>query len=190
MTLTSDSATTEWIDDVLAFWFGELGPEQWFTGGAELDQAIRDRFSKLHADLALSLPPDCHSEPRAALAAIVVFDQFPRNIHRGKAQAFATDAIAIALARNAVDRELDAAMGADERKFLYMPFMHSEVLADQERGVDLFRALGDQEALDYAVEHRDIIAEFGRFPHRNRALSREATEAERKFLESHQGFGQ
>lgn len=188
--MTSSRDHPAWAAEVLSFWFGELRPEQWFSGGAELDATIRQRFADLHARLARDVPPACRTEPDAALAAVIALDQFPRNIHRGGAQAFSTDDMAISLARNAVDKGLHDTLGPAERKFLFMPFMHSENLADQERGVSLFRAVGDEEALRYAIEHRDIIHDYGRFPHRNRTLGRESTEAEKAFLARHQGFGQ
>lgn len=179
-----------WDKEVLDFWFGELTPEQWFGAKAETDAAIRERFETLHGTLQGALPEEALVEPRPALAATIVLDQFPRNIYRRKAAAFASDAQAMRVAKNAVETGLDTGMNARERQFLYMPFMHSEVLADQERGVMLFHALGDEEALKYAVEHRDIIARFGRFPHRNRALGRVSTADETAFLEGHGGYGQ
>jgi len=101
-----------------------------------------------------------------------LFDQFPRNIFRGSADAFSTDPLALAIARGAVDKGLDDALSQDERSFLYMPFMHSEDLDDQDRALLLFTALGNQNSLDYAHKHHDVIARFGRFPHRNAVLGR------------------
>lgn len=179
-----------WAEEILAFWFGELTPEDWFTGKKETDDLIRSRFAGLHAELAAGLPAETRSDPQAALAAIIALDQFPRNLHRGTAEAFATDHLAIGLARSAVERGLDADMPPERRQFLYMPFQHSEDPADQARSVELFGALGDDEAFAYAVEHRDIIRDFGRFPHRNRVLGRENTAEEQAFLAGHKGFGQ
>jgi uncharacterized protein (DUF924 family) len=179
-----------WVDKVLAFWFGELTLDDWFSADERLDARIRTRFELLYKQLAERLPPETETDPRANLAAIIVFDQFPRNMYRHQAAAFATDDLAMKLARIAVEKRFDEALTAEQRQFLYMPFMHSERLADQERGVDLFRRLGNAEAIRYAEEHRDIIARFGRFPHRNRVLGRESTADERAFLISHEGFGQ
>jgi len=181
---------TNWADEVLAFWFHELTPEDWFGGKPEVDEKIKARFAGLLEKLAENVPPETRTDPRTALAAIIVFDQFPRNIHRRQPGAFATDSVAVSLARNALERGFDATMTAEERQFLYMPFMHSEVLADQERCVDLFKSLGNEESLKYALEHRDIVAKFGRFPHRNRVLGRTTTEAEEEFLSGHSGYGQ
>ncbi|UUP18029.1 DUF924 family protein [Nitratireductor thuwali] len=180
-----------WVDEVLAFWFEELEPKDWFEGSDALDDTIRTRFGALHERLAGGqVPPEVMEEPRTALAAVIVLDQFSRNIHRRSARAFAADDMALRIARNAVDKKFDDDMTPEERQFLYMPFQHSEISADQEHSVMLFKSLGDEEAIKYAVEHRDIIEKFGRFPHRNRALGRESTREEIAFLEGHVGFGQ
>jgi len=180
----------DWGKDVLHFWYEELTPEDWYGGAADVDERIKARFGDLPGRLARQLPPQVMTDPMAALAAIIALDQFPRNIYRRKPEAFATDDLAASITRNALDKELDAGLPTAQRQFLYMPLMHSEVLADQERCVDLFKALGGEEGVKYAVEHRDIIARFGRFPHRNRVLERETTEEEAAFLETHDGYGQ
>lgn len=177
-----------WVDDVLGFWFGELTPQDWYGGTQETDDAIRSRFHALYDRLKAT--PPVPADAREALAAIIVFDQFPRNIHRKKPEAFATDGLAIGLARDAVARGYDRDLTPPERQFLYMPYMHSEILAEQDRGVDLFKSLGNEEGVKYAIEHRDIVARFGRFPHRNRALGRKSTADETAFLEGHGGYGQ
>ncbi|MGN6584919.1 MAG: DUF924 family protein [Rhizobiaceae bacterium] len=188
--MTSDARAKTWVEEVLQYWFGELTPDDWFTVKDETDKAITKRFLPLYRSLMEIVPEEIYDEPRAALAAIIVLDQFPRNMFRGKAEAFATDDLALALARNALDRQFDAFLEERMRHFLYMPFMHSEVLADQERCVSLFKSLGDGEGAKYAIEHRDIIAQFGRFPHRNKVLGRETTADEKAFLAGHEGFGQ
>ena len=179
-----------WVEEVLSFWFDELTYEDWFGGSKELDDRIRERFLDLYERLKADFDADAVDDPRTALAAIILFDQFPRNMFRKTAAAFATDDIAIALARRAIDKEFDAALDEKARSFLYMPFMHSEVSADQERCVDLFRSLGENEGLKYAIEHRDIVARYGRFPHRNRVLGRDSTKDELEFLNQHAGYGQ
>ncbi|MHB2266242.1 DUF924 family protein [Aliihoeflea sp. PC F10.4] len=179
-----------WQDNVLNFWFGELTREDWFGGGPELDEKIRARFADLYEELRVGFDQRSIDDARTALAAIIVFDQFPRNMFRGSAAAFGTDNVAIEIARNAVEQQYDHGLTAEEKQFLYMPFMHSEITADQERCVDLFRSLNDEDGLKYAIEHRDIVQEFGRFPHRNKPLGRETTEAEEKFIEGHAGYGQ
>ncbi|HHZ08224.1 MAG TPA: DUF924 domain-containing protein [Rhizobiales bacterium] len=174
-------------DEILAYWFGELGPEDWFTRNDATDEAIRRRFEPTWRAWRENVPAAALLDTQAALAAVIVFDQFPRNMFRGKAEAFASDPLALALARNALAAGFDQAVEATRRSFFYMPFMHSENIADQERCVGLFAGSDGEK---YAVEHRDIIARFGRFPHRNRALGRPSTEAELEFIGSHAGFGQ
>ncbi|MCO6389891.1 DUF924 family protein [Aliihoeflea aestuarii] len=179
-----------WQNEILTFWFEELTAEEWFAGGSELDAKIKDRFSGLYDELKANLDPRSIEDARTALAAIIALDQFPRNIYRGQPAAFGTDNVAIEIARNAVDKGFDHGLSKDEKQFLYMPFMHSEISADQERCVDLFRALDNEDGLKYAIEHRDIVQQFGRFPHRNKALGRETSDAEHKFMEGHAGYGQ
>jgi uncharacterized protein (DUF924 family) len=179
----------EWQKDVLRFWFEELTADDWFAVRKDLDDMIRKRFEALHKDLSVAIPTEAFLEPDSALAATIVFDQFSRNIFRGTAKAFASDRLAVAVAANALASKFDTQLPVERKHFLYMPFMHSENLADQKRCVALFEALGG-DGVKYAVEHRDIIERFGRFPHRNRVLGRETTEEERAFLADHEGFGQ
>jgi uncharacterized protein (DUF924 family) len=179
----------DWANEVLAFWLEELRPEDWFERSDSLDETIRSRFARLHAALAEAAPAMAFDDPHRALAAIIVFDQFSRNMFRGKPAAFATDSLALFIARQALEREYDAAVPEQWRHFFYMPLMHSETSADQEHCVALFAELpGD--SVKYAVEHRDIIARFGRFPHRNEILGRKTTVPEQAFLSEHKGFGQ
>lgn len=178
-----------WQEEVLGLWFGELRPEDWWSSDRQVDQKVR-RFAGLHAELASQDPAQLATTPRGSLAAIIVLDQFPRNIFRGQAEAFATDARALAVTQAAIRKAFDLQLSAAERQFLYMPLMHSERLADQERSVELFERLGVVANAQFAREHRDIIARFGRFPHRNRVLNRASTEVELAFLTKHKGFGQ
>jgi uncharacterized protein (DUF924 family) len=162
----------DWRSDVLRFWFG-LSKEQWWRGPAELDEQIRERFLDLWKDKR-QLPAACFvDDPLTAIAAVILFDQFPRNMFRGHAEQFSTDPLALQVAREAVDRGLDEQLDKQERSFLYMPFQHSEDIDDQDRAVLLFTRLGDDEQLGYARKHRDVIARFGRFPHRNAMLGRQ-----------------
>ena len=161
----------DWRAEVLKFWFG-LDPKSWWNGGAELDHRIRENFLKLWADKR-QLPADSFlADPLTALAAVILFDQFPRNMFRGHADQFSTDHLALAIAEAAVDMGFDDELERQERGFLYMPFQHSEDLADQDRGLLLFTATGDPEQTRFARQHRDVIARFGRFPHRNALLGR------------------
>jgi uncharacterized protein (DUF924 family) len=177
-----DWAPANWVDNVLGFWFGELGPAAWFKKRDETDALIRERFSKLYAALARREPDAFLDTPRRALAATIVLDQFPRNMFRGHRQAFATDPLARAIAAEAVDKDFDADMTTDECAFLYLPFEHSEDLADQHRAVELISGLGDDQYTRYAIAHRDVIERFGRFPHRNAVLGRTSTPAEEDYL--------
>jgi uncharacterized protein (DUF924 family) len=162
---------SDWRSDVLKFWFG-LKPEQWWKADPELDHRIRQGFLKLWAEKR-QLPVDAFlTNPLTAAAAVILFDQFPRNMFRGSAEQFATDHLALAIARGALEVGYEQELAHDERKFLYMPFEHSENLEDQNRAVLLFTQLGDDEQVLYAKKHRDVIERFGRFPHRNAMLGR------------------
>lgn len=172
----------DWVTGVLDFWFKELAARDWFRKSDELDELITRRFAALYERLALALPDECERSPRAALAGVIVLDQFPRNMFRGSPQAFASDAAALQLAVRAIDRKFDLALDGAEPIFLYMPFQHSENRAVQARSVELFASLGDPDTLDYARRHRAIIDRFGRFPHRNAVLGRATTAAEAEFL--------
>ena len=152
------------------------------AAGYVIDGAIRDRFTALHERLAREDGTIRTEAPRELLAAIIVFDQFSRNLHRGSPRAFATDPIARRLARAAVADGLDQAMSKRERIFIYLPFEHSEDRADQEQSVRLFGQLDDENLTKYAVAHKVIIDRFGRFPHRNAALGRVSTPEEIAFL--------
>ena len=160
-----------WRSDVLKYWFG-LDPESWWRGGPELDQDIRRRFLKLWSEKR-ELPAAAFLDhPLTALAGVILFDQFPRNMFRGHADQFSTDSLALAIARTAVDRKFDNELEPQESGFLYMPFQHSEIVADQRKSLLLFTALGDANQLKYAKQHHDVIERFGRFPHRNAILGR------------------
>ena len=172
----------DWAESVLAFWFRELKSSDWFAKSDQVDATIRSGFLDLHERVAADLPESAAHDPSVALAAVILTDQMPRNMFRGTPRAFATDAIALAVASRAVDVGLDRGLGRDERLFLYVPFEHSECLADQERAVALITALEDAAYARYAIAHRDIIARFGRFPHRNAILGRATTAEEATFL--------
>jgi uncharacterized protein (DUF924 family) len=162
---------SDWRADVLKFWFG-LTYDEWWKGGAEIDHRIEQRFLKLWAEKR-QLPVESFlSDPLTALAGVIMFDQFPRNMFRGDAEQFATDHLALAIAKGAIDKKFDEELEPKERSFLYMPFQHSENLADQNRSVLLFTELGDEEQLGYAKKHHNVIERFGRFPHRNAILGR------------------
>ncbi len=163
--------TEPWVGQVLDFWFG-LTKEQWFTADPELDDSCREIFLRLWEEQRQRPVADFLISAREALAAVVLFDQLPRNMFRGHADQFATDHIALEIAREGVDRSYDDALSRPERGIFYMPFQHSENLDDQQRSVALFTALGDDYQLGFAKKHHDVIERFGRFPHRNSILGR------------------
>ena len=165
------------LRDVLDFWFSH-GWNDWWRPGKAFDEEIRERFGRLWEEQRENVPEHFLGTADDALAAVILFDQLPRNMFRGHADQFSTDPLALAIARIAVDRGLDEAIGAVERGFLYMPFQHSEDLKDQRRSLLLFTALGNQEMLGYARKHHDVIQRFGRFPHRNAMLGRKPTALE------------
>lgn len=173
-----------WIDTVNSFWFEELDPKDWFSARPEIDAAIRRRFTDLHATLGREPPDAQRLSAEGHVAAVVVFDQFSRNLFRGSARTYATDDLALSLAVHAVDSCLDGVLDTRQRQFLYMPFMHSEDRELQARSLRLFSALGVPDALRYAVHHKGVVDRFGRFPHRNAILGRTTTADERDFLRS------
>lgn len=165
-------------EQVLRFWFGEAA-KRWFEKNSTFDAEILSRFLPLYDELSSNA--DWLSEPRDCLARIVVLDQFPRNMFRGTLRAFAADPLALAAAKHAVTQGFDREMLVVERQFVYLPFEHSEALADQERACELMRQLGD-DLYDWAIRHKRIIERFGRFPHRNEILGRKSTPEEIEFL--------
>jgi uncharacterized protein (DUF924 family) len=186
---------------LLAFWFGPLdgdglaAPERaarWFDGGPAFDRELAERFGADHGEARAGRLDRWADLPRGRLALVLHLDQLSRNLFRGSADAFGTDAHALALARGGLARGEDAGLAPIERVFLYLPFEHSEALEDQEVSVARFRALAEAAPpharetfaayLDYAVRHRDVIARFGRFPHRNAVLGRASTAEELAFL--------
>ncbi|KQV83189.1 DUF924 family protein [Rhizobium sp. Root1220] len=169
-------------EEVHDFWFRECSQDQWFKATAELDHHIRDRFRHTHLALARDIADAWHSTALARLAAVIVLDQFPRNIYRGTPLAFATDGLALREAKLAIAVGADQRVGRECRAFFYMPFEHAEDIEEQNRAAALFGALDDEEHSDYALRHRDVIAAYGRFPHRNVLIGRESTEAELEYL--------
>ena len=163
---------SDWADEILSFWFA-LDPHQHWKQDDALDAEIENRFIDLWEEQSGRVAEDFLGSAREALAAVILFDQFPRNMFRGDARSFATDHLALEIAKAAIDKGYDDRLPGEQRGFLYMPFQHSEDLDDQQRSVLLFTALGDAEMLHYARLHHDVIARFGRFPHRNATLGRE-----------------
>lgn len=169
--------------EVLAFWRG-AGPNKWFERDDVLDAQIRSKFLAAYEAAAAGRLDHWQATPEGALALLIVLDQFPRNLFRDDARAYATDAKARAIAERAIADGTDRLFPLPERRFFYLPLMHSENLADQERCIALCREAGDDEGVKHAEVHADVIRRFGRFPHRNPALGRDTTEEERAFLDA------
>lgn len=185
---TRDTQVHAKAEAVLHFWLDEVPPEKRFARDSALDATLEHRFKGLRDELAATGAAGWWDHPRDLLAAIILLDQFSRNIYRGSGEAFAADPIALRLADKAIEQGWDRDMNAVERQFLYMPFQHSEDAADQERAVSLFGDIGDPKSLDFAHAHRDVIRRFGRFPGRNAALGRANTPEEQAFLAQDQLF--
>lgn len=173
---------------MLGFWFVGLMPEQWFAKSDSVDAAIREQFAPLLDTLLATRAEEWRDDPETLLAAVIVLDQFSRNIHRGDARAFAADPLAQELACLAIDRDWDERLPVERRHFLYMPLMHAEDLELQTLCLKCFDQPGLEQGLDFAREHAEVIARFGRFPTRNAALGRESTAEERVYL-SQPGVG-
>ena len=171
------------LREVTAFWRA-AGPEKWFRREPHFDREITARFLAAHEAAAAGRLSDWEATPEGALALLLLLDQFPRNMFRGSARAFATDPLARAVADRAIARGFDEIAPRDERMFFYLPFEHSENLTDQERSLALSRRAGDGKADRYAELHADIIRRFGRFPHRNAVLRRATTPEEQAFLDA------
>lgn len=197
-------------NDVLSYWFGEEldDPEvvakqykRWFVASKDVDQVLRDRFTGLLEQADRGECDDWRQDPKSTLALILLFDQFPRNMFRGSARAFSFDEKARALAEECIQNGWDRRLHPLEAAFVYLPLEHSEDIVDQNRCVELYSSLrlrvpvGMEEMfagfLEYGILHRDIIARFGRFPHRNAVLERESSDEERAYLASDDhAFGQ
>lgn len=182
------------ITKVLNFWFGApdapnygQSRQEWFIKNEAFDREVRSQLLGLYQQAANHELTAWQDTPEGCLALLILLDQVPRNVFRNQPQAFATDAQARAIAHRTIAREWDRQLLPVQRWFVYLPFEHSEDLADQNLSVDLFRQLPDnsenQKTLDYALKHRDVIARFQRFPHRNAILGRESTAAEKAFLQ-------
>ncbi|MGR3394474.1 DUF924 family protein [Pseudooceanicola nanhaiensis] len=177
-------------EDILAFWLDEVGPEGWYQPPAGLDDTIRDRFGAAWQAASEGAYGLWLTHPSGALAYIILMDQFPRNMFRGSGEAFASDRVALAAAKVAVERKWDLKIDPPARQFFYLPMMHSECLSDQERCVRLMKErlpeAGDN--LLHAKAHREVIRRFGRFPYRNEALNRTVTPPEKAYLDAG-GYG-
>jgi uncharacterized protein (DUF924 family) len=181
------AAEPNWVREILHFWFDELGEACWYAKSEHIDAQIRERFLWLHERLVADDGSDCAMH-RPLLAAVIVLDQFSRNLFRDTPRAYAADPIARRLARSAIAQGFDDAMTAPERLFLYLPFEHSEDRADQALAVELIARLGNAEWTHYALAHQAIIDRFGRFPHRNAILDRHSSAEEVECLQNREDW--
>lgn len=170
--------------EILHFWFEETQPAQWFQKNDDFDTLIRERFLGIYRLAADGVCDLWRDEAEGCVALCVVLDQFPRNIFRGQAESFASDAKALLVARQALARGFDQTQPPARRRFLYLPFEHSEDMTDQQRAVALFQSMQADDPLgyDYALRHQEVIERFGRFPHRNAILGRKNTPEEDEYL--------
>lgn len=181
----SDIATAE---EILEFWFSKRVRPLWFKATKELDSELRALFMSTWQFAAANRLATWESSPQGTLALVIVLDQFPLNMFRGRSESFSTEADARRVADAAIAQGFDQELNNTQKAFLYMPYMHSEDLADQQRSVKLFITAGIDNNLKWARHHHDVIRRFGRFPHRNAILGRESTSAEREYLDSAQAF--
>jgi len=170
--------------EVINFWFAELETKQWWIKDTKLDQVIRDRFLDIHDQAMNEMLKHWRSEPEGRLAEVIVLDQFSRNIFRDKPESFESDEKALNHAQAAIDAGADKELVTGQKTFLYMPFMHSELLSVHERAVEIFSGPGMEGMLEFELKHKKIIDRFGRYPHRNKILGRESTAAELEFMET------
>ncbi len=177
------AARRAWAADLLHFWFHELRPDQWFGRSDHIDEVCRRRFARDLERLRSRPPRDFLKDRETARAAVLLFDQIPRNLHRDDPRAFAADPLARAICLGAIGKGWHHCLAKAERQFLYMPLMHSESIRDQRRSLRLFAELGDSFTFSFARSHYRMIARFGRFPHRNRLLGRASSAAERRAIE-------
>lgn len=179
---------TKTPEDVLDFWFSDQMQPYWFAKSDDIDREITTRFAETYEAAQAGHLDAWSGQADTALALVITLDQFPRNIYRGSPRAFESDDLALRHAKAALAAGHDQMQAPDRRQFFYLPFMHSEDLADQTRAVELYEVLGNENALHFARDHRDIVARFGRFPHRNAILGRDSTDEETEFLKTHSGF--
>ncbi len=170
------------VNDILHFWFEEISESQWWVKDEAFDQLIASRFGDIHSQAIACELYTWRSTAKGRLAEIIVLDQFSRNMFRDKPEAFASDALALALSQEAIASKADAELNPIERSFVYMPFMHSESLAIHEVAVGLYENNGIASNYDFEIKHKAIIEKFGRYPHRNSILGRKSSAEEIEFL--------
>lgn len=176
------------VAGLLDFWFSKEARDRWFNSTPEFDETLRQRYMDTWRQGRDGRLQHWEQGPGGALALVILLDQFPLNMFRDQPESFSTEAQSRAVASRAIESGFDAALPDDRKAFLYLPFMHSETLADQDRSVELFAAAGLDFNLKWARGHREIVRRFGRFPHRNAILGRTSSEEELAWLDSPEGF--
>lgn len=171
-------------DNILDFWFSDRVKPLHFIKNSALDKEVSDRFYQTYKKASNSILNDWQRSAESSLALIIILDQFPRNMFRNTQKAFRTDSDALKISKDAIDNGFNANLNQEQCTFLYMPFMHSEDLSEQEFSVKLYSQLGIENNLSFAIAHRDIIRRFGRFPHRNDIMERKSTLEEIEFLKN------
>jgi len=176
-------------DDIVAFWFSESVAQMWFNSTPEFDEKLRREYESLYLDAARGDYDSWLETASGCLALVIIFDQLPLNMYRGDKKSFAMEARSREVARHAIARNFDDEVYSDKKKaFLYMPFMHSEDIKDQDRSVELYEKANLTNNIRFARHHRDIVKRFDRFPHRNKILGRKNTDAESAYLQSKEAF--
>jgi len=183
--MTEQSAN---YDQVIDYWFDDEVAEYWFNSTEEFDEKLRIKFEAIYLDAKEGKYDNWQDTALGCLALVILYDQIPLNIYRGKKQSFATEALARKVAEFALSKSYDEQMTGKQKAFLYMPFMHSENLDDQNRSLALYEKANLTNNVRFAKHHRDIVKRFGRFPHRNKILGRKSTEAEQIYLQSKEAF--
>jgi len=174
--------------EIVEYWFSDRVKKQWFASTPELDKEIEEKYKAIWEKASLGELDDWGDDSEGCLALLIILDQFPLNIFRGQPKSFGTERKSVEIARNAINLELDQKIEKEKRAFIYMPFMHSEDLKEQDISVKLFRDNKLNENIRFAEHHREIIRRFGRFPHRNVIIGRESTEEEIRYLASEESF--
>lgn len=175
-------------NDILTFWFSEPVTKMWFNSTPDFDNELRQSYESIYLEAEQGMLDHWMETASGCLALIILLDQFPLNIYRGEKESFAMETRSRDVASYALEQSFDEQLSDSQKAFLYLPFMHSEALQDQERSVELYEQANLGNNLRFARHHRDIIKRFGRFPHRNKILGRHSTDAELEYLQSKEAF--
>jgi uncharacterized protein (DUF924 family) len=186
----SDSKIEESITpgSIIEFWYSDRIKSKWFNSTKDLDKEIKDNYENIWKNAIRGEYEDWKNSAEGCLALAIIFDQFPLNMFRGEIQSFSTEGMAISVTKHAIEKGFDQLISKEQISFLYMPLMHSENINDQNLSVSLFEKAGLMDNWKFAKHHRDIVKRYGRFPHRNKILQRESSQAELEYLDSSEAF--